>query len=499
MIVSGILRDLTGASIPKGLIQIVATVTSEQVIAGSSAHIQCDHDGAYRFTLLNGSYKIYAQPSRCSDIAYQGETVITSDTADGDLNTIIGITTPVLPPQVEQAINAANQSAQSALQAKSEKERVLAIAVTIDDQADQVAVNTAQAAGFAQTASNNASGANNAKNAAVTAKDDAVKQVDIANEHQTATAQLKQDVVLLKSQTETFSNNASSSAQIANTAKVSAVESAENAAAECQQAFKAASQAQAHSETASDHADRAEQALSATDGALESVTDEANKAKSYALDAEQQATISAQAKESSVKAQINSNTAAAASMRAEVVVDQALDKIVKIGKLATESIEQTANNALGADLAAKDAAKANQQAQAVVSVVNEHANEAGNAASTSKECLAQSQRIKQSVTEISQQSASHEANAKKHSVSSADSNNSSKKAAQLSQRYSESSIAAGKQAQTDAGKAEQANEQSQQAAQLAMNAVDATKLAVVGVAKDLIITQNIIISFHPIS
>ena len=499
MIVSGILRNLTGAPIPKGLIQIVATVTSEQVLCGSDVYIQCDHDGAYRFTLLNGSYKIYVQPSRCSDIAYQGETVITSDTADGDLNTIIGITTPVLPPQVEQAVNAANQSAQSALQAKSEKEQVLVIAAMVDNQSDQVAVNTAQAAVFAQTASNNASGANNAKNAAVKAKGDAVKQVKLASDHQAATAQLKQDVVLLKSQTETFSSNASSSAQVANTAKVSAAKSAENAAVECQQAFKAVGQAQEHSETASGHADRAEQALSATGGALESVTAETNKAKSYALGAEHQASIAVKAKESSVKAQINSNTAAAASMRSEVVVDQALDEIMQIGKLATESIEQTANNAKGADLAAKAAAEANQQAQAAVSVVNKHANEAANAADISQECLLQSQSIKQSVTEISQQSAIHEANAKKYSVSASDSNNSSQKAAQLSQRYSETSIAASKQAQVDAGKAEQANEQSQKSAQLAMSAVDATKLAVVGVAKDLIITQNVIISFHPIN
>lgn len=117
----GTLVDLSNTPIPNGLIQFVATATTLKVMRGSYVCIKADADAKYDFELLPCSYEIYAQPSRCSDLVYMGDAVITIDTPDSTLNEIIGTSNPVLPPQLE-AILLATKEAKEAAQAASESE-----------------------------------------------------------------------------------------------------------------------------------------------------------------------------------------------------------------------------------------------------------------------------------------------------------------------------------------------------------------------------------------
>ncbi|PSU86658.1 hypothetical protein C0W42_19780 [Photobacterium kishitanii] len=471
MIVEGVLRDLTGQIISQGLIQIIATATSNHVLKGSNVHIKCDSNGAYSFELLNGSYKLYAQPSRCSDLEYLGETVITTDTVNGDLNSIAGITRPVLPPQVQRAVDAATQSALSAIQAKAEKEKLLAVAAIVKAQVSQVTYKALQASNFSQHASDNANDANVAKLAAVVAKDESQKYAIQSANHKTIIESIKNDIVEINIKTESHANSAHLSEKLAVSAQKEAFTSAKNAASQSQQSFKAAIEAQDYKKAASGYADKAEQSLASTAGVLDSINVEVAKAQRHSQNARVQAVISSKAKESATKAQINSNTSAVELMRLEVLVDQALDNIIATGKLATESIEKTKNNRHGADLAAKEAAKSSQQAY------------------ETRKYVTQKVQVAEQYKELAKDSSINAANAQKGS----------QQFKQESQHYSEKSIIASQQAEYNAIRAEKAQDLSLESVSLASKVVDATRLTVVGVAKDLITTQKIIISFHPIN
>ena len=144
MIVFGILRDLANRPIANGLLQIVATSTTNSVFIGSTVYMKADSRGYYQFELLPGTYSLYVQPSKQSDVEYLGETVVTDNTPDGSLNSLVGITVPVLPKLVQQTVDAANRAALSARDIERNIELTHTLTINIDNKVTEVEVKAQQ-------------------------------------------------------------------------------------------------------------------------------------------------------------------------------------------------------------------------------------------------------------------------------------------------------------------------------------------------------------------
>ncbi len=180
MNVKGILCDLINHPIKNGLIQIISTLTSEKVLCGSIAIIKTEQDGSYDFELLPGAYNVYAQPSRCSDIIFSGSVVVTNDTPDGSLNDILGISTPLLPPQVELILSATKEAKLASKVAKSAAESSLSSAQTATEQA-KIATSAAESSsGSAQTATEQAEIATSAAESSSSSAQTATEQAEVA-------------------------------------------------------------------------------------------------------------------------------------------------------------------------------------------------------------------------------------------------------------------------------------------------------------------------------
>ncbi|HIF9391346.1 TPA: hypothetical protein ACX6R5_003264 [Photobacterium damselae] len=238
MLVKGILLDAVDQCIPNGIIQIVATNTSESVLNGSIVWIKADDEGHYSFALLPGSYLIYAQSSRQSDVVFLGETIVTEDTPDGSLNSIVGITTPVLPPQVQQAVNAAHKAAQSAEEASNKYQALLELAKTVGNSLNDLSETVNHVERLSQSVESNALASGNALQGTLQIK----TEVQAVNQSvaliKDEILSIQKNIIHLKDDAEQFSSKASSSAQKAQKQANRAVLSANNAAADSQETFR---------------------------------------------------------------------------------------------------------------------------------------------------------------------------------------------------------------------------------------------------------------------
>ncbi|SUB90127.1 hypothetical protein [Photobacterium damselae] len=261
MNVKGILCDLINHPIKNGLIQIISTLTSEKVLCGSIAIIKTEQDGSYDFELLPGAYNVYAQPSRCSDIIFSGSVVVTNDTPDGSLNDILGISTPLLPPQVELILSATKEAKLAAKVAKSAAESSLSSAQTATEQA-KIATSAAESSsGSAQTATEQAEIATSAAESSSGSAQTATEQAEIATSAaesssgsaQTATEQAK----IATSAAESSSGSAQTAteqAKIATSAAESSSGSAQTATEQAEVATSAAKSSSSSAQTASEQA-----------------------------------------------------------------------------------------------------------------------------------------------------------------------------------------------------------------------------------------------------
>ncbi|MEC6796771.1 tail fiber domain-containing protein [Photobacterium sp. S4TG1] len=215
MIVFGILRDLANRPIANGLLQIVATSTTNSVFIGSSVYMKANSRGYYQFELLPGTYSLYVQPSKQSDVEYLGETVVTDEMPDGSLNSLVDITVPILPKLVQQTIDAANQAALSASNIERNIERTNVLVIQTSNKANEVKDNLQQMNVLVQTATDN------------------VERIKESLNH---SQQIKDDTLGLYNATN-FSKQASRQYQLAaKESEDNALESAQQAALEVEQA-----------------------------------------------------------------------------------------------------------------------------------------------------------------------------------------------------------------------------------------------------------------------
>ncbi|WIG70707.1 hypothetical protein KEC58_15760 [Photobacterium damselae] len=282
MNVKGILCDLINHPIKNGLIQIISTLTSEKVLCGSIAIIKTEQDGSYDFELLPGAYNVYAQPSRCSDIIFSGSVVVTNDTPDGSLNDILGISTPLLPPQVELILSATKEAKLAAKVAKSAAESSLSSAQTATEQA-KIATSAAESSsGSAQTATEQAEIATSAAESSSGSAQTATEQAEIATSAaesssgaaQTATEQAK----IATSAAESSSGSAQTAteqAKIATNAAESSSSSAQTATEQAEIATSAAESSSSSAQTATEQAEVATSAAKSSSSSAQTASEQA--------------------------------------------------------------------------------------------------------------------------------------------------------------------------------------------------------------------------------
>ncbi|PSU19620.1 hypothetical protein CTM97_21020 [Photobacterium phosphoreum] len=237
MIVFGILRDLVNRPIANGLLQIVATSTTNSVFIGSSVYMKADNQGHYQFELLPGTYTLYAQPSKQSDVEYLGETVVTDKTSDGSLNSLVGITVPILPKLVQQTIDAANQAMLSARDVKGNIERNHAFMMDIDSKVNEAEAKAQQIDVLVQSVTDSAAQIHQALSRSQQVKADTLGLYDAARTIHSDIYGIQQQVLVLRNKIESFSDSATSSLQKAKAAADMAVLSERSTAAKSQQTF----------------------------------------------------------------------------------------------------------------------------------------------------------------------------------------------------------------------------------------------------------------------
>ncbi|PSU67022.1 hypothetical protein C9J20_20435 [Photobacterium phosphoreum] len=237
MIVFGILRDLANRPIANGLLQIVATSTTNSVFIGSTVYMKADSRGYYQFELLPGTYSLYVQPSKQSDVEYLGETVVTDNTPDGSLNSLVGITVPVLPKLVQQTVDAANRAALSARDIERNIELTHTLTINIDNKVTEVEVKAQQIDVLVQSVTDSITQINQALSSSQQVKADTLGLYDAARIIQSDIYDVQQQVLAFKNKAESFSDSATSSLQKAKLAAEMAVLSERNTAAKSQQTF----------------------------------------------------------------------------------------------------------------------------------------------------------------------------------------------------------------------------------------------------------------------
>lgn len=143
---NGVIADPAGEPVPGAMIELRALSTSSEVFMGSVLTFKCDPTGAYRFQLAGGTYDVYAQNDRCGDMDYLGIGIVSEQSGDGPLNSILvdhGIN--LTPPLLDRAIDAM-EKAESAAQAAEKDKQQTNRNVAATEQASRSATEQAAAA-----------------------------------------------------------------------------------------------------------------------------------------------------------------------------------------------------------------------------------------------------------------------------------------------------------------------------------------------------------------
>lgn len=152
----GVITNPAGVPIPGAIIELRSLSTTNDVLMGSVMTFKCDPAGGYRFQLAAGIYDVYAQNDLCRDIDYMGTGVVTAQSADGSLNSILvdnGIN--LTPPLLDRAIEAMNRSEAAARAAEQDKQQT-GSDVIATEQASQIATAQAKAAAVSALAASKA-------------------------------------------------------------------------------------------------------------------------------------------------------------------------------------------------------------------------------------------------------------------------------------------------------------------------------------------------------
>ncbi|WP_447824504.1 prophage tail fiber N-terminal domain-containing protein [Aeromonas salmonicida] len=141
--IHGVITDPAGTPVPRALIELRALSTTDEVLMGSTMTFKCDQDAGYLFQLAAGTYDVYAQNDQCGDMDYMGTGMVTAQSTDGPLNSILvdnGIN--LTPPLLERAVEAMQRSEAAAKSTTNDRQQTDSD-VTAAEQARQIATEQA--------------------------------------------------------------------------------------------------------------------------------------------------------------------------------------------------------------------------------------------------------------------------------------------------------------------------------------------------------------------
>ncbi|MGY6037769.1 prophage tail fiber N-terminal domain-containing protein [Aeromonas sp. AE23HZ002T15] len=286
--IHGVITDPAGKPVPRAFIELRALSTTGEVLMGSAMTFKCDQAGEYRFQLATGTYDVYAQNDQCGDMDYMGSGVVTAQSSDGPLNSILvdsGIN--LTPPLLDRAVEAMQRS-EAAAEVTAEDRLQTGNDVVTTEQAKQVATEQAAAASTsAATASSQAGDAATSAGAAAGSASSAQKwaenPVDVA-------------VVPGKHSALHHATKASSSASESAASATAAAASASTASAKATNANTSATTATTMAGEAATSASTAATHASAANSSKVAAATSATNAGTYASNAEQAAQVAEGAK-----------------------------------------------------------------------------------------------------------------------------------------------------------------------------------------------------------
>ncbi|MGY3909057.1 tail fiber domain-containing protein [Aeromonas piscicola] len=144
--IHGVITDPAGKPVPGAIIELRALSTTDEVLMGSVLTFKCDLAGGYQFQLAAGAYDTYAQNDLCGDMDYMGTGLVTAQSVDGTLNSILvdsGIS--LTPPLLDKALDAMHR-AESAADATERDRLKTGSDVIAAELANQLASGQAAAA-----------------------------------------------------------------------------------------------------------------------------------------------------------------------------------------------------------------------------------------------------------------------------------------------------------------------------------------------------------------
>ncbi|HHQ4529679.1 TPA: prophage tail fiber N-terminal domain-containing protein [Aeromonas hydrophila] len=153
--IDGVITDPAGKPVPRALIELRALSTTGEVLMGSAMTFKCDQAGEYRFQLAAGTYDVYAQNDLCGDMDYMGTGVVTAQSTDGPLNSILvdsGIN--LTPPLLERAVEAMNRSESAARATEQDKQQTGSDVIATEQASNSAAKHAKAAAASALVAGN---------------------------------------------------------------------------------------------------------------------------------------------------------------------------------------------------------------------------------------------------------------------------------------------------------------------------------------------------------
>lgn len=385
--IHGVITDPAGKPVPRALIELRALSTTGEVLMGSAMTFKCDQAGGYRFQLAAGTYDVYAQNDLCGDMDYMGSGVVTTQSTDGPLNSILvdsGIN--LTPPLLDRAVEAMQRS-EAAAEATADDRQQTGSDVATAEQARQVATDQAAAASASATtagikAADAATSAGAAAGSASNAQKWAENPVDVAvvpgkhsalhhatkaNVSASESAESATAAAASASTASTKATNANTSATTATTMASEAATSASVAAAQASAADSSKVAAATSATIAGTHASNAEKAAQVAEGAKVVTLDIAAKVGTVAEQvtadrvqvqekatqvAANAATVAGQAKE------VSTNTDAVSQAKTAV---QGMRDVVVVKTNQAQAAADTASTK--AIQAAQDQASANASAQ----------------------------------------------------------------------------------------------------------------------------------------
>ncbi|SHO54410.1 hypothetical protein [Vibrio quintilis] len=365
---TGVLTDVGGNPIPKGLISFVSTRNCGESLNHAEINQRADANGNYAFKIKVGEYDVYAQVSRQSDVEPLGTCSVTSDlSGEMSLEDVMAINEPVLPASVIEVSKSLKECREIKETVTTLEESVQEKSETVSESAETVAqdkeVVTAALAKVqeAEESIATASQAVTDKAETVNSQYGEISEIypDIKSKHQSIT-ELSAQVTTLYDEVQEAAKTVSENAGLVQTAK---------------------SEIDVTASTVKEQADSVSDALVTIEADTKEVSDKhAEVLEKAKIISDAEAAITPLASQVSKDAKVATDSLAAIETLSESVTNNAAqvasdtkdvktlhDEVQATAKTVSENATDAASSSVSAQASAETAKKAEEQAELLVS------------------------------------------------------------------------------------------------------------------------------------